>query len=49
MFTDFKKTYDLVYWEFLIESLRYFNFGDKFIKWIKILYTDVHVKMRIGN
>ena len=29
---NFKKAYDWVGLEFLIVSLRYFNFGDKFIK-----------------
>ena len=32
MFIDFEKAYDSVHWKFLIESLRYFNFGDRFIK-----------------
>ena len=32
-----------------ILNLRYFNFGDKFIKWIKKLYNDVYVKVRNGN
>ena len=49
MFIDFEKAYDLVHWVFLIESLRCFNFEDKFIKWIKILYSDVQVKVRNGN
>ena len=49
MFIDFEKAYDSVYWEFLVEALRCFNFGDKFIKWIKILYNDLHVKVRNGN
>ena len=33
---DLKKAYNSVEWGFLFEVLKYFNFGEKFIKWVKI-------------
>ena len=32
MFIDYQKAYASVHWKFLIESLRYLNFRDKFIQ-----------------
>ena len=37
---DFEKAFDSISWEFLFQTLKCFNFGDDFIKWIKIIYTD---------
>ena len=31
MFIDFEKSYNSGPWEFLIESVSYFNVGDKFV------------------
>ena len=39
---DFEKAFDLIEWPFLLKTLKEFNFGETFIKWIKILYTDIH-------
>ena len=36
---DIEKAFDSVKHDFLIESLKQFNFGDKFVNWIKVLYT----------
>ena len=38
---DFEKAFDSIEWDFLIKALKVFNFGDNFISWIKILYTDI--------
>ena len=38
---DFEKAFDTVNWDFLQNTLCAFNFGDYFIKWIKIFYTDI--------
>ena len=35
---DQEKAFDRVEWEWLFSSLRYFNFGDIFISWIKTMY-----------
>ena len=36
---DYEKAFDTLEWTFMIETLKAFNFGNDFIRWIKILYT----------
>ena len=36
---DFEKAFDSVNWYFMFRTLEQFNFGDSFVKWIKILYN----------
>lgn len=36
---DFEKAFDSVEWNFLLQVLKQFNFGENFISWVKILYT----------
>ena len=38
---DFQKAFDTIRWSFLIKSLSAFNFGDKFINIVKMMYTDI--------
>ena len=38
---DFQKAFDTVNWSFLIKCLNSFNFGDKFISTVKMLYSDI--------
>ena len=38
---DFEKAIDTVEWSFLFNALVKFNFGENFIKWIKLLYTNI--------
>ena len=38
---DFEKAFDSIEWTFLFKCLKAFNFGDSFLDWIKILYTDI--------
>ena len=38
---DFEKAFDSIEWSFLYKSLKAFNFGHDFIRWIKILYTNI--------
>ena len=40
LFLDFEKAFDSVSREFMCKTLRAFNFGETFLKWIKILYKD---------
>ena len=40
LFLDFEKAFDSVEWNFLFKALRKFNFGEQFLKWIKILYNS---------
>jgi hypothetical protein len=37
---DFKKAFDSVNWNFLTKTLKHYNFGDFFIKWVKTLYRN---------
>jgi hypothetical protein len=38
---DFEKAFDTVKWEFLYRILNKFNFGKRFLTWVKILYTNI--------
>ena len=40
LFIDFQKAFDSVEWEFLIESLKKFNFGRHFLQWVKTFYNN---------
>ena len=37
---DIEKAFDSVKHDFLLEILKRFNFGDKFIDWIKVIYSE---------
>ena len=37
---DFEKAFDSVEWSFMIEVLKKFNFGEIFLKWIKLFYKN---------
>ena len=41
LFIDFQKAFDSVEWEFLIESLKKFNFGRGFLQWVKTFYNNI--------
>ncbi len=38
-FLDFHKAFDSVEWNFIFNCLKRYNFGDSFIKWIRLIYT----------
>ena len=38
---DFKKAFDSISWQFLFETLKVFNFGNSFIRWVEVLYSDI--------
>ena len=38
MTSDFTKAFDTLEWNFMLRVLNFFNFGESFIKWIKLLY-----------
>ena len=46
MSLDFAKEFDTLEWNFIIKALQFFNFGDTFISWIKLLYNEplCHIK-----
>jgi exonuclease III len=37
---DIEKAFDSVSWRFLYEALKYFNFPETFINWVKCLYNE---------
>lgn len=41
LFIDFQKAFDSVEWNFLYESLKMFNFGENFLRWVKTFYNDI--------
>ena len=38
---DFQKAFDSLEWCFMLKALQVFKFGESFIKWIRLIYTDV--------
>ena len=46
---DWYKTFDLVPVEFVFRVLETLGFGDIFVKWVKILYTDIESAIEINN
>ena len=41
LFIDFEKAFDTIEWPFIAKTLKYYNFGDSLISWIKLFYTDI--------
>ena len=41
LFIDFEKAFDTLEWSFIEKTLKYYNFGDSLILWIKPFYTDI--------
>ncbi|RQM20699.1 hypothetical protein B5M09_011088 [Aphanomyces astaci] len=49
VFLDFAKAYDRVSWEYMFDTLDTFGFGPKFMAWIRLLYTNPLVHLRING
>ena len=45
-FLDFQKAFNSVKWNFISETLKQFNFGNEFQRWISILYKDPIFKLK---
>ena len=41
LFIDFRKAFDTIEWDFLIDTLNKFNFGPDVKNWVKIFYNNV--------
>ena len=39
-FSDFEKAFDSLDHAFMFKSLKHFNFGDDFLNWVKLFYSD---------
>ena len=46
-FSDFEKAFDSINHTFIIRCLKHFNFGEDFIRWVKLFYHDA--KSRVSN
>ena len=40
MTIDFEKAFDKIEWKFIFKTLEYFNFGERYIRYVKLLYND---------
>ena len=40
---DMEKCFDRLEHNALIESLKYFNFGDRFVRWVRLFYTNFQI------
>ena len=38
---DFEKAFDSISWDFLLSVLKFFNFGESIIKWVKVFYNNI--------
>ena len=41
MLIDFEKAFDSISWEFILNTLKLFNFGNSILNWIKTFYNDI--------
>ena len=39
---DFEKAFDSISWEFLLNVLKFFNFGESIINWVKAFYHNIN-------
>jgi mannosylglycoprotein endo-beta-mannosidase len=38
---DLKKAFDSISWSFIFDTLKFFNFGESVIEWVKTFYKDI--------
>ena len=41
LLVDFEKAFDSIEWSFMYDALNKLNFGNEFIRWVKLLYTNI--------
>ena len=46
---DQMKAFDRVDWNFMFKTLKRFNFGENFIQWVKLAYTDITSKIKVNG
>lgn len=43
---DFSKAFDSVRWSLIIQALQFYNFGESFVEYVKILFIDTFHSLR---
>lgn len=46
---DFEKAFDTVNWDFLFATLQHMNFRNKWIMWIKSIFTSIHIYFLVNG
>ena len=46
---DQEKAFDRVSWSFMLDTLVAFGFDDNFLKWVKLLYTNISSSVIVNN
>ena len=46
---DFEKAFDTISFDFIKNTLDFFNFGNMFKKWIALFYTDIKASVQING
>ena len=49
VFLDQEKAFDRISHKFMFKTLEAFGFGDNFIKWVKIIYTDTKSAVKVNG
>ena len=49
LLVDFEKAFDSLSWNFIQEALQKFNFGNNFIRWIKIFQTNSNSRISLNG
>jgi len=49
LFIDFRKAFDTIEWDLLIDTLNKFNFGPHIINWVKIFYNVTSCVLNNGH
>ena len=44
---DFEKAFDSLSWNFLFKTLEKFNFGESFIKWVRLFYANISLCLNL--
>ena len=49
IFLDQEKAFDRMSHKFILKTLRAFGFGENFIKWVKIVYTNTQGAVKVNG
>ena len=49
IFLDQEKAFDRISHKFMLKTLKAFGFGENFIKWVKIVYTDTKSQVKVNG